>query len=98
MVRVPALEIQRPQRNDPLLSEIAARTGGKYWIGLESTLGNNADPSTSLARSIKPRDQTNFLPGAPDREFQQRLMTLLMALIAGALSLEWLTRRLSRLA
>jgi len=98
VVRVPALEIQRPQRNDPLLSEIAARTGGKYWIGLESTLGNNADPSTSLARSIKPRDQTNFLPGAPDREFQQRLMTLLMALIAGALSLEWLTRRLSRLA
>ncbi len=101
VVRVPALEIQRPQRNDPLMSELAARTGGKYWIGMESVLGSsgNASPSASpLVAAIEPRDQTNYFPGTPDREFQQRLMTLLMALIAGALCLEWLTRRLSRLA
>ncbi|MFN9912885.1 MAG: VWA domain-containing protein, partial [Pirellulaceae bacterium] len=36
VVRVPALEIQRPQRNDVLLNELATRTGGKYWIGLDS--------------------------------------------------------------
>jgi hypothetical protein len=101
VVRVPALEIQRPQRNDVLLNELAVRTGGKYWIGLDSLLADQRkDPQSvsPLVSAIEPRDQTNYVPGAPDVEFQQRLMTLLMALIAGALSLEWLTRRLSRLA
>jgi hypothetical protein len=52
----------------------------------------------TVVSSIKPREQVNYLPNAPDNEFRQRLNALLMALIAGALSLEWLTRRLSRLA
>jgi uncharacterized membrane protein len=90
IVRVPALEIQRPQRNDPLLSELASKTGGKYSVGLSAL--------DSIASIIKPREQVNYLPNAPDNEFRQRLNALLMALIAGALSLEWLTRRLSRLA
>ncbi|MFN6300846.1 MAG: hypothetical protein ACK42H_01500 [Planctomycetota bacterium] len=90
VVRVPALEIQRPQRNDPLMSELASKTGGKYWVGLSGL--------ESIASTIKPREQVNYLPNAPDSEFRQRLNALLMALIAGALSLEWLTRRLSRLA
>ncbi|MFN9712701.1 MAG: hypothetical protein ACK57G_02720 [Planctomycetota bacterium] len=101
VVRVPALEIQRPQRNDVLLNELATRTGGKYWIGLDSLKsdqGANPQALSPLVSAIEPRDQTNYVPGAPDIQFQQRLMTLLMALIAGALSLEWLTRRLSRLA
>jgi len=51
-----------------------------------------------LPESIVPRDQINYLPNAPDSAFRQRLNGLLMALIAGALCLEWLTRRLSRLA
>jgi hypothetical protein len=98
VVRVPALEIQRPQRNDVLMSELATRTGGKYWIGLDALQPTSNDPTATLVGAIKPRDQVNFLPNAPDRDFQQRLMALLMALIAGSLGLEWLTRRLSRLA
>ncbi len=104
-VRVPALEIQRPQRNDPLLMELASRTGGKFWIGMESLLPTSSDAvgsvnatSSSLPQSIEPRDQTTYLPGSPDREFQQRLMGVLMAMIVGCLSIEWLIRRLSRLA
>jgi len=104
-VRVPALEIQRPQRNDPLLGELANRTGGKYWIGMDSLLpipsaaaNATAGIGSSLPQSIESRDQTNFLPGSPDREFQQRLMGILMALIVGCLCMEWLIRRLSRLA
>ena len=104
-VRVPALEIQRPQRNDPLLGELANRTGGKYWIGMDSLLSSPAATvnaaavsGTTLPQSIESRDQTNYLPGSPDREFQQRLMGILMALIVGCLSMEWLIRRLSRLA
>jgi hypothetical protein len=106
-VRVPALEIQRPQRNDPLLAELASRTGGKYWIGMNaitpSTSGavtaTNSKPELSaLVQAIESRDQTNYLPGSPDREFQQRLMGLLMAMIVGCLSMEWFIRRLSKLA
>ena len=104
-VRVPALEIQRPQRNDPLLGELANRTGGKYWIGMDSLLPSQSAVSSAsaaigstLPQSIESRDQTNYLPGSPDRDFQQRLMGILMALIVGCLSMEWLIRRLSRLA
>ena len=104
-VRVPALEIQRPQRNDPLLAELASRTGGKLWIGMDSLLPGKSEltsaasaSASSLPQSIDSRDQTNYLPGSPDREFQQRLMGILMALIVGCLSMEWLIRRLSRLA
>ena len=104
-VRVPALEIQRPQRNDPLLNELASRTGGKFWVGMDSLLPGQSDliettsaSKSSLPQSIESRDQTNYLPGSPDREFQQRLMGILMALIVGCLSMEWLIRRLSRLA
>lgn len=109
-VRVPALEIQRPQRNDPLLTELANRTGGKYWVGMDSLLGKTVgaeaiadspqavDAWLPIVQTIEPRDQTNYLPGAPDREFQQRLMAILMAMIVGCLSMEWLIRRLSKLA
>ncbi len=108
VVRVPAVEIQRPQRNDPLLSELANRTGGRYWIGLGDLQGAS-DPAietgnagtvspAGIAALIESRDQTNFLPGAPDRDFQQRLMGILMAWIVGCLTLEWLIRRMSKLA
>lgn len=103
-VRVPALEIQRPQRNDVLLSELATRTGGKYWVGMNEAAGLGSGTSSTtvvdgtIVSAVVPRDQVNYLPGAPDRDFQQRLMGLLMAFIAGALSLEWLIRRLSKLA
>ena len=104
-VRVPALEIQRPQRNDPLLGELANRTGGKYWIGMDSLLPTQSTVAKATAaigptlpQSIESREQTNYLPGSPDRDFQQRLMGILMALIVGCLCMEWLIRRLSRLA
>jgi von Willebrand factor type A domain len=114
-VRVPTREIQRPQRNDPLLQEITNKTGGYYFPDFAAALDevndpNIANPTTPNAESasasaapkivslIGPRDQTQFLPGAPDRDFQLRLMGILMALIGTALSLEWFLRRLSKLA
>ncbi len=66
--------------------------------------GNEASTSaasvadTSILKCILPRDQVTYLPGAPDRAFQERWMLVLLIAIAGALSLEWLLRRLSRLA
>ncbi len=118
-VRVPTREIQRPQRNDRLLTELTQKTGGVFLPDLataselisdSSTLNDsapasqpnsgktNAEPKMRIVSLIAPREQINFLPGAPDRPFQQRLMGTLMALIGTALSLEWLLRRLSKLA
>jgi von Willebrand factor type A domain len=114
-VRVPTREIQRPQRNDPLLQEIAQKTGGFYFPNFTTALEEVADteatkptPASSTSQStatapkivsmIGPRDQTQFLPGAPDREFQLRLMGTLMALIGTALSVEWFLRRFNKLA
>lgn len=103
-VRMPALETEKPERNDKVLRELADRTGGSYFVGLEAAVrGKSASaagsPATkSLAELIKPQDQLNVLPGTPDRTFDRVLMTWLMALICGALCLEWLFRRLGKLA
>lgn len=97
-VRLPTLEIQRPQRNDSLLQELADRTGGEYFPSPDAALAVGPDRLCQLAARIDSKQQVTFLPGAPDRTFQLKLHTLLMVLIATALSLEWLIRRLCRLA
>ena len=93
-VKLPNLEIERPQRNDPELRQLAAVTDGKYFVGLPAALTGEE----SLAATVISKRRETFLPGTPDREFQRRLMTWLLALICGVLSLEWLIRRLSKLA
>ncbi len=95
--RIPALEIESPERNDALLAEIARATGGEYYVGVESAVGV-AGGQPPLAATIVPQEFVSFLPGTPDRRFDRLLMGWLMALICGALALEWLFRRLSRLA
>lgn len=95
--RVPAREIERPERNDALLGAIAQKTGGQYFVNLDAAL-NKQGGGQSLAGVLEPQDQTSFLPGTPDKNFERALMTWMMGLICGILSLEWLIRRLSKLA
>lgn len=122
-VRLPAKEIQRPQRNDVVLEEITSKTGGRYFLGIEQAIEptalsqskwaevikNTSDEEStdeaatgefvaSVVAAVPPVDQTTFFPGTPDREFQFRLMSILLALIAGSLTMEWLFRRICRLA
>lgn len=97
-VKIPTRETEAPERNDPLLREIAEKTGGKYYIGLAPTAGDNSPIRTTLAGNIRPQDQKTMLPGTPDRNFERQLMLWLMGWIAGLLCLEWLLRRLNRLA
>jgi hypothetical protein len=51
-----------------------------------------------LVNLIKPQDQVTVLPGTPDRNFERLLMGWLIGLICGVLCVEWLLRRLSKLA
>ncbi len=94
--QVPDLEVEHPQRNDALLSELAAQTAGTYFVGMDAAIGSADEPALSTA--IVPQDQETYLPGTPDLDFERRLMSWLLGLICGALCLEWLLRRLYRLA
>lgn len=96
--KVPALEMQRAERNDELLRQLAVESGGKYWVGVENAVQLNAEQVPDIIQAIQPQDQVAYLPGTPDRVFQLRWLGWLMAWIAGCLSLEWLARRLHRLA
>jgi hypothetical protein len=78
------------------LSEIAKRTGGLYYVGAASVLGSKETPD--LMSQLKDRTEVTYLPGITDRDFEETWMQGLLFLICGALSLEWLLRRLSKLA
>jgi hypothetical protein len=96
--RIPALETEHPQRNDALLKEMAEKTGGAYFVGLASVLPAADAKVSPLVTRMTPQDQVTYLPGTRDRAFDLRLMTWLMSLICGTLFLEWIVRRLTRLA
>ncbi len=105
--KVPAIEMQRAERNDSLLSQLAVETGGVYWTSVDQATEATTKsgiveiankPTFGIVSAIVPQDQISFLPGAPDTVFQLRWLGWLMALIAGSLSLEWFARRLHRLA
>jgi hypothetical protein len=96
-VRVPDLERTRAERNEQLLAGIAADTGGVYYKSLATTVDGdeNAKP---LAQAIPSRAEVKLLKGAPDQKFAQAQMQWLLGVIAGSLFLEWIVRRLNRLA
>lgn len=94
---IPDLEKERPQRNDDLLSRIAANTGGAWY---QSTDQFNARPDNplSVAQLIRPQDQESIIAGTFDRYFRRKIMIWSFAFFATCLSLEWLLRRLQKLA
>ena len=94
---IPDLEKERPQRNDALLSKLADKTNGHYYVGLEE-FSVAATEETSPESQIMSRDQESFLSGSFDRVFKRKLMMWLMGLVVLSLTLEWTVRRLHRLA
>jgi len=96
-VRTPRKEIERPERNDALLVDLAQSTGGKFFNGIAvAAVGSENVPS--LASQIQPRDRRRPLSDLVDKRFDRRLSWWLLGLIAGALCTEWLLRRVSKLA
>jgi hypothetical protein len=95
-VKVPDLERENPQRNDALLSEIAKRTGGAYYVGADAVLGSRGVPP--LANQLHDRTEVTYLAGVTDRTFEHDWLQGLLIAICGVLCLEWLIRRLSKLA
>ncbi|MEK6233274.1 MAG: VWA domain-containing protein [Planctomycetales bacterium] len=86
-VKISDRERENPRLNEPKLMDLAKRTGGRYLRG--------ANQATSLL---------DLLPPKPTTEYRlDRLETLwdtpwLLGTICGLLFLEWLIRRLSKMA
>ncbi len=96
-VRVPDLERTHAERNEPLLASLADETGGIYYQQLDAAIRGNGGLKP-LGQVIPSRAEVKLIKGAPDHDFARAQMQWLLALIAGSLFVEWIVRRLNRLA
>jgi hypothetical protein len=96
-VKVPELEREKPQRNDVLLSEIASKTGGIYYIGLKPALlgGQDSTRSPPLIEVLRDQSRTITTISRPTPLWSNGWT---IGMLCSALCLEWLIRRLSKLA
>lgn len=94
--RLPDRELERPRLDRGVLDQLAALSGGsaRYLDGPAWTV----DESRALAALIPDRSRREYESGAPDPAFKRRLNTALLATACGLLCLEWIVRRLVRLA
>jgi hypothetical protein len=96
-VRVPDLERTHAERNEPLLASLASDTSGIYYKELDVAIRGD-DTMKPLAQAIESRAEVKLIKGAPDLDFARAQMQWLLGLVAGSLFLEWIVRRLNRLA
>jgi len=95
-VRVADLERENPRRNDALLSAIAKNTGGRYYVGTRSAI--DAGSPNALARQLKDQTNTVIQPIAPNPQWEEAWLRWMMVILCSLLCLEWLIRRLLKLA
>jgi len=94
--RLPDRELERPRLDRGVLEQVATRTGGMPRF-LADAAWTPRD-SEQLASRIGDRSRRDYETGAPDAAFKLQLNALLMAVGAGLLCVEWIIRRLVRLA
>ena len=85
-VQMSDLERENPNRNEPLLREIAERSGGVYFADFDS--------AKSLPGKINVRSQRAIV----DEESQENLLYYLLIGVCALLLSEWTLRRLMQLA
>lgn len=94
--RLPDRELEHPRLDRSPLEQVALLTGGAARF-LADGAWENGDAARLAARLVD-RSRREYETGAPDTLFKERLNTLLMGLGIGLLCLEWIVRRLVRLA
>ena len=82
MVKVPDLEKDNPQRNDALLSEIALRTKGRYYVGIPAALGADGNCRRWPAQ-LKDQTRLTVRSGDRDKPWEQLWGTWLLCGICG---------------
>jgi hypothetical protein len=95
-VKAPDLERENPRRNDALLSLIAKNTGGRYYVGMEAAV--DANSPAPLVVQLRDRTSTTIIPVAPNPAWEETWLRWMMLALCGLLCLEWLIRRLVKLA
>jgi hypothetical protein len=95
-VQLPDRELARPRLDRPLLEQLAARTGGTARFPQPG--GWSAADAAELAATLPDRSRREYETGAADSRFKQLLNTALLAVGCGCLCLEWIVRRLVKLA
>lgn len=95
-VQLPDRELVRPKLDRGLLGQLADATDGTARFVADADFG--PDVIRALGDSIPDRSRRDYETGAADVAFKQRLNAGLMALGCGCLCLEWIIRRLARLA
>ena len=98
---IPDLEKEKPQRNDAVLERIAQSTGGTYVFQgdfQEDLQAVSPVNPLSALQTIPPQDQETIIAGTFDRFFKRRLMMWSLAVMTLCFSLEWILRRLQKLA
>jgi hypothetical protein len=94
--QLPDRELVRPQLDRGVLTHLAVTTGGTPRFLADG--GLTPEAVTALAASLPDRSRLEYETGAVDLAFKRGLNSLLLGLGCGSLCLEWIVRRLSRLA
>ncbi len=97
LATAPDLEFDDTRRNESLLTALATRTGGKYYESPALAVAG-ASGLPAVAALLPSRAETQIRVGKPDAAFTERVNQALLGVICGALCLEWLLRRLMKLA
>lgn len=94
-VQLPDRELARPSLDRGLLERLAEATGGSPLFPGRSWTAADA---ARLAAAIPDRSRREYETGAADADFKRRLNAALLAVGIGCLCLEWIVRRLAKLA
>ena len=89
-------EKKNPQQDDKTLKLLAGKTGGRYYMSVETALGAGGEPP--LVPSLVDQSRTTPIAGEIDPLFKQAWSQWMMFAICGILCFEWLLRRLFKLA
>jgi hypothetical protein len=95
-VQLPDRELARPRLDRPLLEQLADRTGGTARFPTAG--GWSVAEATELAAALPDRSRREYEAGAADAGFKHRLNAALLTIGCGCLCLEWIVRRLVKLA
>jgi hypothetical protein len=95
-VQLPDRELAKPKLDRGLLVQLADVSGGRVRFLADGPL--SPDEVGALAEAIPDRSRREYETGAADTVFKERLNTVLLAAGCGLLCVEWIARRLARLA
>jgi hypothetical protein len=95
-VQLPDRELARPKLNRPLLEQLAAVTGGMAIFPEPGSW--TVTDAEALAARLPDRSRREFEQGVADMDFKRHLNTTLLVIGCSCLCLEWIIRRLVKLA